>query len=276
MKSDSYTGMPLKIIMQKEYAFTRERSAVVFVETVHDIEVDRVSYDDLLTTKLDPYALPIGSVEFVRRYMSELNINEPDNISYPESLRSWRKRDIRVARVGDVIGEYFVKPVETKLFTGFVFNTMLEESDYGDSVDDYKAFMSLHPSTLVYLSEVVKFNAEFRIYVYDGTPIGHARYDGHDNDLKLEESVIDQITHESEIKYGSIDVGILDNGEICLVECNDAWALGLYPNAISDKQYIGMLNERWREITSYNPKTSPEKYLEEDSKKKPKKIKPIL
>lgn len=47
----------------------------------------------------------------------------------------------------------------------------------------------------------------------------------------------------------AIDVGLLDDGQLALVECNDGFALGLYPG-MAPSRYAELLFARWRELLS--------------------------
>lgn len=243
-------NLPKHIVLQKDFHSISERSAVILASALHDIQVDRVNYSDLAAIGKDK--LPIGSVEFVRRYMQLHGITEPDNLSYPEALKPYFKRRIYQTMAGTLLGTMFVKPVKTKQFSGFVFDTMSSEMDYPvDVVKDYQAFMALPPYELVYVSEVVKFVAEFRCYVSHDEYLGKARYDaGNLEDVDIDEDVIKEMIHLSGIRHGAVDVGVLDNGEVCLVECNDAWALGLYGKSITSTDYISMLWGRWEELST--------------------------
>lgn len=48
----------------------------------------------------------------------------------------------------------------------------------------------------------------------------------------------------------ALDVGVLATGQTALVEVNDAWAIGLYENALSPSEYYRFLISRWDSIRS--------------------------
>ena len=88
--------------------------------------------------------LPVGSVEFVRRAMALAGIEEPANLTYPEPLQRFLLRDVKVQRAGSVLGTHFVKPLKTKEFTGFVFDSMADPSSLSPhDREQYDAFMLL-------------------------------------------------------------------------------------------------------------------------------------
>lgn len=190
--------------------------------------------------------VPLGSVEFIKRYADWFGIDLPENISYPECLQKYLKRDLRKGVFVDANNWEFVKPQSTKKFTGAIkANLFLKE---------YVA--SCEP---VWISEPMTFDAEFRYYVVDGKIVGHSRYDDFENDLYADENVIRQMISDyvdQPVGY-SIDVGINhDNGETVLVEVNDGWALGLYPwGNMSNESYVDLITKRWKQIISPKRKT---------------------
>lgn len=200
-------------------------------------------------------ALPVGSVEFVRQAMALASINEPENLSYPEVLRPFLHRNMGMQRAGLVLGRWFVKPAKTKAFTGFLFDTLSNPDSLSDhDREQYNAFMAMPPEAPVWISEPVVWLSEFRFYIADGQIKGWGRYDdGPDDTPPLDHG---KIEYMAEVMTGSpgapaafsLDVGVLDSGETALVECNDAWALGLYRGTLSRKDYTEMLWRRWQQL----------------------------
>lgn len=246
--------LPETIVLQKDFHSQSERFAVLQTSALHDVKVLRLSMADLNPEDVDRNMMPVGSVEFVRRFMAVVGIQEPANISYPETLLHWLKRKVIKTTAGRIKETVFVKPVDTKKFTGFVFHTLWDEDDYPSHVQqEYLDFMSLPADTPVFTSEVINLVAEFRCYVHHGKCIGIARYDdGELEDVDIDQDVIDRIVEESGIHHGAIDLGVRDDGEVCLVECNDAWALGLYGHSLRPYEYVAMLWSRWMEMLDSN------------------------
>ena len=105
------------------------------------------------------------------------------------------------------------------------------------------------------MSEPVSFVSEWRYYVVGGVVKGFGRYDpdgADDAPLPDTNIVADAVLAMSaagaNLTYG-LDFGVLDTGETVLVECNDAYALGLYGKALSSKDYMNMLKVRWDQIS---------------------------
>jgi hypothetical protein len=139
----------------------------------------------------------------------------------------------------------FVKPVEIKLFTGFVLDQMIYSCIEGLPADTkvlaYKPFES----------EIL---SEWRIYVHRGQIVDSRNYSG---DFMLSPDyhfAIKEILRKNEGKFPiayTIDIGILGEykfSENVVVEYNDMWAIGNYgmPNDL----YLRLLRDRYFEIIS--------------------------
>jgi hypothetical protein len=191
--------------------------------------------------------IPVGSVEFYRAYAEIVGLTLPDDFSYgsidlslmlPHLKRKINKTTFALAKDCS-----FVKPVYTKLFTGNL-KCNIVESDLLDFE--------------VWESEAVEFAAEFRFYIHQDRVIGYSRYDSLDcecnePDYSLVQEII-KSQNSFPVAY-SIDIGWRDDiNEWCLIELNDAWALGFYNNRDlmskppTGSEYAMMLAERWRQI----------------------------
>lgn len=216
--------------------------------------------DDHATALQQGDTVPIGSVEFIRKAMALAGISEPANISYPESLRRYLRREVTQRTAGSVLGHWFIKPITTKVFTGFVFDTM-ENPEHlsGHDREQYNVFLSLPPETPVWISEPVTWRSEFRYYVLNGEVRGEGRYDAAADSMPapdmflVNEMVWALACTKNAPAAFSLDVGVLDTGETALIECNDAWALGYYKGSLAHKDYIRMLWMRWEQLARELP-----------------------
>lgn len=194
-------------------------------------------------------ALPVGSVEFVREAMRIAGIVEPQNLSYPGAAIDFLYRSVHLSTAGEVLGRWFVKPVKTKLFTGFVFDTMAKPNTYSPhDREQYDAFMALDAREPVWVSEDVTWTSEWRYYVQGGQIVGEARYDQSDDEnapVPSKATVLDCVAQLGIKHPYAIDFGVLTSGETALVEVNDAFAIGLYGDAMGPKEYLAFLSERW-------------------------------
>lgn len=199
-------------------------------------------------------AMPVGSVEFVREAMKIASIEEPASDPYPASLKPWLKRIVRQRRAGEVLGRWFIKPVQTKLFNGFVFDTMIDPQTLDEhDQEQHAAFLAMPCDALVWQSEPVTFVSEWRYYVdAQGDILGSARYDdGDDGALEPDRIEVEAAAKAGANEFGhgfALDMGVLLEGETALVEKNDVWAIGLYGQALTAKTYTQWLVDRWNTI----------------------------
>jgi hypothetical protein len=235
--------------MTDEITYFLQRGDVLLKEkfAVKNLNLSSVfcAYDDIvdffnklsILNSIPQNYIPVGSVEFINKYADNFGIDLPENISYPECLQKYLKRDLRKGIFLDANDYEFVKPQSTKIFTGAI------KKDLKENVVDCEP---------VWISEPMSFDAEFRYYVVDGKIVGHSRYDDFENDLCADENVVRQMIcdyTDQPVGY-SIDVGInSDNGETVLIEVNDGWALGLYPwGNMSNESYVDLITKRWKQI----------------------------
>lgn len=202
--------------------------------------------------------LPVGSVEFVRKAMCLAGIEEPPNISYPAPLHEHLHRQVMQRPAGQILGTWFIKPVTTKVFSGFVFDTLSDpEHLSGYDQAQYNAFMALPPETPVWVSEPVTWLSEVRYYVIDGEVRGAGRYDDAPEDTPVPDALlVNEMTALLADSPGapaafSLDVGILNTGATALIECNDAWALGYYKGTLSARDYTALLWRRWEQLAQH-------------------------
>lgn len=249
-----------RILRQRDVAASFEGRAVVQAALSRDIVVEQVSIDDLAARRLSLRAgtvLPVGSVEFVREAMSVAGVNEPLCMSYPQVLCDHLLRDVRKQAVGDALATprpLFVKPVSTKLFTGFVFRPDATDEMTAQDRESLDVLRSLRASSHVWVSEPVEFVSEWRYYVKHGRILGAGRYDqdGEDDapipDPVVVEAGANTLATHGRLSAFALDYGVLADGRTALVEVNDFWALGLYRGTLSVGDYLSMLCVRWQEI----------------------------
>ena len=247
------------LLCQRDWGGREERLARQ-VALIEDIEVLGAGLEEI-----DRYAaqlaggtcVPIGTVEFVRRAMGLAGISEPTNLSYPEVLESYLHRRLERSPAGLVMGRWFVKPIATKAFTGFVFDTFADPEDL-DAHDraQCEAFLALEPDAPVWVGEAVTWRSEVRYYVLDGRIVGEGRYDtGPDDALLPVRSVVSEMARRFSASRGApvafaIDAGVLDSGTTALVEVNDAWALGFYSGTLEPREYVRILWRRWQQLAA--------------------------
>jgi hypothetical protein len=248
---------PELVILQHES--TTETRAVRLASLINDIPTVNSSSEGLESYRHQLRAgtcLPVGSVEFIRCAMQAAGIREPLNLSYPEGAQRFLGRSLHQVKVGQVVGTWFVKPLTTKAFTGFVFDTMRDPKAYPEADrESLVAFMAMPADASVWISEPVQFQSEWRYYIQEGKIIGSARYDptgADDAPVPAQELVLDCIEATGlETPYAA-DFGVLQGGATVLVEVNDAWGVGLYGKALESMAYLRFLYSRWQSLVAQN------------------------
>ena len=179
---------------------------------------------------------PLGSVEWTRAYAAVFGVSLQNPQTYPDDLRRFLLRDVRQATFADALPHEFVKPLICKQFIAGIRGEM-----YSEMIDDWSP---------AYISEPVKWIAEWRMYVCQGKIVGGAQYsDGDDAEppVAWAQTLAD---HWREQPAGwSLDVGMLDDGRLALVEVNDGWALGFYKGC-PPQAYLAVISARWAEIVA--------------------------
>ncbi len=240
----------MKVILEKSN--TAEVRAISQYTAICDgIEVIRCEYDDLRHNlhELKDGAMPVGSVEFVRRAMQLIGIDQPEFNPYPDDMpyaRGIRKRPAYhlFSRNEDT----FIKPVQLKRFNGFVYRGMDGYAYDDHDLEQLKQFMKFRLDDEIYMSNVVNFVAEWRCYYLHGELLAVCRYDdGDDEYIEYIDEFISSLQKYVNNATMAVDIGVLDNEKYCVIECNDAWAIGKY-DGISNKHYFEFLSARWDEI----------------------------
>jgi hypothetical protein len=225
---DGYLELALPVIFFKE----------------HDVIInkDLISRNDIFC----------GHVNICKQIWKNLGLHVPELDCYPTELKDYYGRKIKKMSAisfrnllieNEEFGEtYFVKPVINKLFTGF---TCVTKEEFLRKVGVEKALSHKIP---VYVSNCVKFDAEFRAYVYKNKIVDVFRYWGDNWSVTIDKTIVEDMVSlvKNAPVFYSLDFGIDDKGRTLLVEVNDGYALGNY--GLGPKQYAEMSIARWKEI----------------------------
>lgn len=167
----------------------------------------------------------------------------PEPLDYPPILKPYLGRNIRLGTLGEVVcseEKVFVKPVQHKAFTGFVWQNdiLANRNIIGHSLE-----------TPVWVSDPIVLLSEYRSFILRGEILDVHRYKGcwglAPSRSVLEEAV-DEMTPHAPAAY-CLDWGIAAWNETILVEMNDGFSFGgygLHPGYMSQ-----MISARWYELT---------------------------
>lgn len=198
-------------------------------------EVESGKWDNLIKTNLF-----VGSVEFMRMVFSRVGL---EDVRLPRNSN----REFQIMELGEVRrrsknGErWFIKPIEIKLFTGFILDEMVNTSI--QNIPDSCKVMVYKP-----LDEIL---SEWRVYVGEDRIWDMKNYSGDLFKTPSEKYIKSIIKENSDfpISY-TIDVGILESGEEVVIEFNDMWAIGNY--GIPNDEYLSLLKRRYFDIINRN------------------------
>ena len=184
-----------------------------------------------------------GYIGDVQRALTVLNKPIPNAMDYPDKLSSYLGRDVwktTMSCVRSMTEKVFVKPVEQKIFTGFVWNNDRESRLKVVTIPDEEEVWCSTPLTIV---------SEYRSMILDNEVLDCRRYAGSWSDapsrILVEQAVI-AMRNDSPRAY-TLDWGITDKGGTFLIEMNDGYAFGNY--GLQPNLYAKMLSARWNEMT---------------------------
>jgi hypothetical protein len=162
------------------------------------------------------------------------------HLDYPNELREFLGRSVQtVTREGAETHKepIFIKPVEEKAFTGFVWRAQNPPIMYQAYPKD----------GLVWISDPVSFVSEYRCFVMDGRILDVRLYKGDWSqapDKRIVERAVD--AYKGAPRGYALDIGVTDDGQTLLVEVNDGFALGHY--GLKPRLYAELLEARWEEL----------------------------
>ena len=200
--------------------------------------------------ELDRDTIVYGSIQSTRLALKKLGVEQPHALDYPGELTEFLGRKLERTTMGEFkrrldeydFGQpYFVKPVEHKLFSGVVVKNFADLIRIAHVPDD----------TEVWMSNFVNIKSEWRIFVLRGQVAGFKHYNGNAWMLPSKFQVERMIgAYKSAPVAYSLDVGVVAEGtagnSTCLVEVNDAFALGAY--GLPSIKYCQMIEARWKEL----------------------------
>lgn len=182
--------------------------------------------------------LAIGTVEFMQKVFKSLGISEvklPKNSNRKSEIMTLEEALCLVSKNES----RFIKPVQTKLFDGFVLDKC-----------KYSCLKGIPLETKIYAYQPFEeeIDTEWRIYVHNHKIVGAGNYSGCFQllpNFTKTEMVINENKTTFPIAY-TIDVAVLRSGKFVVIEFNDMWAIGNY--GLDNGVYLKMLKDRYFEI----------------------------
>lgn len=202
---------------------------------------------------LDSRTFVAGDGDVMSMALKMLHLPPRTLDDYPECLTAFLHRKVWRSTLGKMSAQIregsrpvFMKPAERrKIFTGRLF----------EAPEDLYSVTSISRHELVWCSEPVEWQSEFRVYIRRGRILSLDHYDGDASlapDASRIEAAITTFQESGQAPAGyALDFGVLATGETALVEANDAFSLGAYHIGASD--YTDLLFERWAELLGQSP-----------------------
>ena len=169
----------------------------------------------------------------------------PESIDYPPQLveKGFLGRTVWQQKTGDAVEDFrksgtpfFIKSFEHKVFSGILIR---EERQL--------AYLEQYHAVNAWISEPMSFTSEWRCFVHKGQLVDSRPYRGDFRigpDYKTVAAMIEAYT-DAPVAY-TLDVGINDAGNTCLVEVNDFWAIDSF--GLEAERYVQMLLDRYWQI----------------------------
>ena len=198
--------------------------------------------DDIDTmTDLGPEVGVSGYVGDVLKALDRIGVKRPEPVDYPEVLQQYLCRKVWKGTASDVTSQtrpLFIKPVQHKLFTGFVWRPK--------NVESRSRLASVSEDEPVWISEVVDMRSEYRAFVLRGDLIDVRRYKG-DWDLVPNRKIVEGAVQALGAPIASycLDFAVSCTGATSLVEMN-SFAFGHV--GLKNSIYAEMLAARWEEL----------------------------
>ena len=167
----------------------------------------------------------------------------PPNVDYPDELQEYLGRKIWQGTLDEVrksTQPLFVKPIEHKLFTGFVWNN--------DRASRMRV-VTQSSDTPVLIAEPIQIAAEYRSFILYNKVVDCRLYKGDWSkapNRDIVESAVKKMKKVAPNAY-CLDWGVLEDGKTILVEMNEGFAFGHY--GLNPVTYARMLSARWMEMT---------------------------
>lgn len=199
-----------------------------YILTASDNFKDPVDY-------LKPNVIPVGNIEFVEKFIHDLNGKVPKAINIPTKLfvEDYLCRNVEIIHLPSINDSYelgkkrFVKSLKKIKGASGITDIIDREFLCEERISIGEDGRSLSKDFLV--SDLIDISAEWRGFVYRGKLLDIRQYLGKlgyfPDITKIENMIVD---YESSSPAYTIDVGVNEKKETFILECHNFWSCGLY------------------------------------------------
>lgn len=189
----------------------------------------------------------VGSVRFMQIAFDYFGKDYPKYFDYPVELQKYFGRRIHESTINQIdanphLWNVFIKPKgATKAFTGRVVRGPGDLIGCGDQFTN----------TVLWVSEIVEFVAEWRVFVRYGEILDVRPYKG-DWRMQFDASIIENAVADFTTAPNgyALDFGVTKQGQTLLVEANDGYSIGAY--GLYCINYAKLLSARWAQLRGQN------------------------
>ena len=172
-----------------------------------------------------PNYIPVGSVEFVSKYITNYYgiTPKPKNIPLELIGKNWTGRNVINGTEKDIIGEKFVKS--------------------NDRIKSFTEICKTAPEGNYQISDLIDIESEWRAFVFEGELVGLQNYSGEFDVFPNVDKIKAMInTYKKQPVAFTLDVAISNNDTV-IIEVHDFFSCGLY--GFSDHKILPFMFSKW-------------------------------
>lgn len=172
-----------------------------------------------------PNYIPIGSVEFVSKYINDYYgiTPKPKNIPLELIGKNWTGRTVINGTEKDIIGEKFVKS--------------------NDKIKSFTEICKTAPEGNYQISDLIDIESEWRAFVYEGKLVGLQNYSGEFDIFPNVDKIKSMINaYKTQPVAFTLDVAISNNDTV-IIEVHDFFSCGLY--GFSEHKILPFMFSKW-------------------------------
>ena len=172
-----------------------------------------------------PNYIPIGSVEFVSKYINDYYgiTPKPKNIPLELIGKNWTGRIVINGTEKDIIGEKFVKS--------------------NDKIKSFTEICKTAPESNYQISDLIDIQSEWRAFVFEGKLVGLQNYSGEFDIFPNVDKIKAMINaYKTQPIAFTLDVAISNNDTV-IIEVHDFFSCGLY--GFSEHKILPFMFSKW-------------------------------
>lgn len=177
--------------------------------------------------------IPIGTIEFVEKFLYESGLKLPKPINIPKELQlpEFLKREIKYVKISDIEqGIVFddLKFVKSEdMLKGASGLTPVISEDFLSC--ERPQIDSNEKSSKFIVSDILNIESEWRCFVHRNQLVDVCKYSGDFDKIPDKEIIEKMITCYSNCPPAyTLDVAVLESGETVIIEVHNFWSCGLY------------------------------------------------